>query len=76
MPTLTQVVLGSFCLVGFVLFDFVYLAVVVAYDSQCQLVRKVVDARSNNIRKQQMGQIGLSPQEVIQVCSLGLMSYV
>ena len=76
LPTPTQKALGSLCLVGFVLLDLVYLAVVVAYVSQCHLVRKVVDARSNNIRNQQMGQIGLSPQEVIQVCSLGLMSYV
>ena len=67
VPEEAQVVLGSLCLVGFMLFDLIYTAVVVAYVSQCELVRKVVDDRSKNIQHQQQGQIGLSPQETIQV---------
>ena len=62
-----QVALGSLCLIGFMLFDLIYTAVVVAYVSQCELVRKVVDDRSKNIQHQRRGQIGLSPQETIQV---------
>ena len=67
VPKKAQVVLGSLCLVGFMLFDLIYTAVVVAYVSQCELVRKVVDDRSKNIQHQRQGQIGLSPQETIQV---------
>ena len=67
VPKVTQNVLGSLCLIGFMLFDLIYTAVVVAYVSQCELVRKVVDDRSKNIQHQRRGQIGLSPQETIQV---------
>lgn len=67
VPNDVQKVLGSLCLVGFMLFDLIYTAVVVAYVSQCELVRKVVDDRSKNIQHQRRGQIGLSPQETIQV---------
>lgn len=70
LPKYTQDILASFCLVGFMLFDLVYTAVVVAYVSQCELVRKVVDDRSKNIQHQRQGQIGLSPQETIQVHSV------
>ena len=70
LPTAAQLTLGCFCLAGFVLFDLVYFAVVVAYISQCEIVYKVVETCSKNILHQQNSRIGLSPQETIQVCIL------
>ena len=68
LPKAAQKTLGSLCLVGFILFDATYLAVVVAYVIQCELVRRVVDARSNDIQdRRQRERIALSLEEAIQV---------
>ena len=67
LPAGAQVTLAAFCLVGFVLFDLVYLAVVVVYVTQCELVRTVVDARSNDILLRRQNRIALSLEEAIQV---------
>lgn len=70
LATAAQVTLGSFCLAGFVLFDLVYLAVVVTYVVQCELVRKVVDARSKDILDRRDNRIALTLEEAIHVSML------
>ena len=67
LPAAAQATLGTLCLAGFVLFDFVYLAVVVTYVIQCELVRRVVDARSNDIQDRRQNRIALTLEEAIQV---------
>ena len=67
LPAAAQIALGNLCLAGFVLFDFVYLAVVVTYVIQCELVRRVVDTRSNDIQDRRQNRIALTLEEAIQV---------
>jgi len=67
LPAAAQITLGIFCLAGFALFDFVYLAVVVAYVMQCELLRRAVDARSNDIQDRRQNRIALTLEEAIQV---------
>ena len=67
LPAAAQITLGTLCLVGFVLFDLVYLAVVVTYVIQCELVRRAVDARSNDIQNRRQNRIALTLEEAIQV---------
>ena len=42
LPAAAQITFGTLCLAGFVLVDFVYLAVVATYVIQCELVRRVL----------------------------------
>ena len=70
LPAAAQITLGTFCLVGFVLFDFVYLAVVMTYVIQCELVRRAVAARSNDIHDRRQNRIALTLEEAIQVSML------
>ena len=67
LPAAAQITFGTLCLAGFVLFDFVYLAVVATYVIQCELVRRVVDARSNDIQDRRQNRIALTLEEAIQV---------
>lgn len=67
LPTPAQITFGILCLVGFILFDAVYLAVVVAYAIQCELVRRAVVARSKDILDRRQERIALSLEEAIQV---------
>ena len=71
LPETVQIILGSFCLAGFILFDLVYLGVVVIYVIQCELVRKVVDARSKDIIQRRNQRIAFSLEEAVQVSMLG-----
>lgn len=67
LPTTVQIILGSFCLAGFISFDLVYLAVVVSYVSQCELAHRVVHARSKDILDRRTGGIALNVEEAVQV---------